>query len=77
LSGDAEALKNMKVGSASVDLSTTKELGLKIFGKSGIIGLGLFKLKFFGGGPNFLAKDKDAPAEIEYLNQLSPDESDL
>lgn len=77
LSGNAEALNNMKVGSASVDLSTTKELGLKILGKSGIIGLGLFKLKIFGGDPKFLAVDKDALAEIEYLNQLSPGESDL
>ncbi len=77
LSGDAEALKNMKVGSASLDLSTTRELGLKVHGKSGIIGLGLFKLKVLGGGPKFLAEDKDAPAEIEFLNNISPEESDL
>ena len=78
LSGDAEALKNFKVGSASLELSTNRELGLKVHGKSGVIGLGLFKLKFLGGGPNFLGEDAGKiPVEAEVVNDISPDESDF
>ena len=49
--GDATALGQMKLGSAGVNIDTNKALGLKINGKSGVIGLGLFKLKskIFGG----------------------------
>lgn len=78
LSGDAEALKNFKVGSASFHFSSNKELGLKVKGKTGIIGLGLFKLKFFGGDPNFLGVDKTKGAEeIEILKEISEEDSDL
>lgn len=78
LSGDAEALKNFKVGSASFDLSSNKELGLKVQGKSGIIGLGLFKLRFFGGAPNFLGESKTKGAEeIEILKEISEGDNDL
>jgi|WetSurMetagenome_2_1015567.scaffolds.fasta_scaffold01477_3 hypothetical protein len=78
LSGNAEALKNLKAGSASLDLGTTKELGLNVHGKSGIIGLGLFRLKL---NPNHLAfltdEEKKAPAEVEMLNSALPQEDDL
>ena len=49
--GDASALGQMKLGGAGVNIDTNKALGLKINGKSGVIGLGLFKLKskLFGG----------------------------
>jgi hypothetical protein len=50
-SGDATALGQMKLGSAGVNIDTNKALGLKINGKSGVIGLGVFKIssKLFGG----------------------------
>ena len=50
-SGDVSALGKMKLGSAGINIDTNKALGLKINGKSGVIGLGLFKLKskLFGG----------------------------
>jgi hypothetical protein len=77
-SGDVDALKNFKVGNASVEIGTNKELGLNIRGKSGIIGLGLFKLKLFGSGPAFLlADDKKAPAEIEILDNSVAVDNDL
>lgn len=71
-SGDASALKSMKIGNASVNLNTTKELGLNIHGKAGVIGLGLFKLKLIGGGTEFLStEEKKKPAEIDYLDKQS------
>jgi hypothetical protein len=50
-SGDATALGQMKLGSAGVNIDTNRTLGLKINGKNGVIGLGLFKIKskIFGG----------------------------
>ncbi len=50
-SGDASALGQMKLGSLGVNIDSNKSLGLKINGKNGVIGLGLFKLKskIFGG----------------------------
>jgi len=49
--GDATAIGQMKLGSAGVNIDTNKTLGLKINGKNGVIGLGLFKIKskIFGG----------------------------
>jgi hypothetical protein len=77
-SGDVNAFQSLRVGSASVDVGTNKELGLKILGKSGIIGLGLFKLKLIGTGPAFLGMDDSkAPVEIEKLDKFSPPEIDL
>lgn len=50
-SGDATALEQLKLGSAGISIGTNKELGLKIQGKTGTIGLGLFIIDtgFFGG----------------------------
>lgn len=49
--GNANALEQLKLGSASVNINTSRELGLKINGKNGVIGLGLFMVKsgIFGG----------------------------
>jgi hypothetical protein len=50
-SGDATALKEFKLGNVGVNVDTNKTLGLKINGKTGVIGLGLFRVKskIFGG----------------------------
>jgi hypothetical protein len=61
-SGDLTALEQMKLGSAGVKLDTNKALGLKINGKSGVIGLGLFRIKskLFGGwNVDILAENTD------------------
>lgn len=49
--GDASALGQMKLGGLGVNVGTNKALGLNINGKSGVIGLGLFRIKskLFGG----------------------------
>src|SRR5690554_3604689 len=50
-SGEAAALGQLKLGSAGVNINSNKSLGLKINGKEGPIGLGLFRVKskIFGG----------------------------
>lgn len=49
--GDAKAIEQMKLGSAGINIDTNRTLGLKINGKNGVIGLGLFRIKskLFGG----------------------------
>lgn len=76
--GDVEALKNLNVGNASVELGTNKELGLKVQGKEGVIGLGLFKLKSGGTGPDFKTRglEKKEP-EIEVLDNTQSQKNDV
>ena len=70
--GDAKALKELKIGSADVGFNSTKKLGLDIQGKDGVIALGLFKLKMIGGGPVFLGEDeKTGDAVVEDLKGKS------
>ncbi len=67
-SGDAKALKDLKIGNADVGFDSNKKLGLDIQGKDGVIALGLFKLKMLGGGPVFLGEeDKAGDAVVEDL----------
>jgi hypothetical protein len=49
-SGDVPALEQLSIGKADVSLSiaTSQELGLKLVGKTGVIGLGFAKFGFFG-----------------------------
>jgi hypothetical protein len=60
IGGTASALKQFDLGrlDANMEFSSTKELGLQIVGKSGVVGLRMFKLRF-GGGINVLAARGD------------------
>jgi len=75
--GNANALQQLKLGSASVNINTNKELGLKIQGKNGVIGLGLFRVKsgLFGGKKvKILAEEVE---ESDSFIKVSPsDEND-
>ena len=65
--GDASALGQMKLGSAGVNIDTNRALGLKISGKNGVIGLGLFRIKtdIFGGKSVVLLTDEIEGVEEE------------
>jgi hypothetical protein len=68
--GDLTALGQMKLGSAGVNIDTNKALGLKINGKGGIIGLGLFRIKskLFGGWKvDIMAKETEEEEEEAIL----------
>ncbi len=80
--GDATALEQMNLGHAGVNIDTNKTLGLNITGKSGIIGLGLFRIKskLFGGKKVVVLSD-DLPVGDEKpfikLNASEPVKDDL
>lgn len=77
LSGNADALRNFKIADASIELGSNKELGLKTYGKAGIIALGLFRLRL-KRDPGFLSIDEQkAPVTIDILTGSSPEEEDL
>jgi hypothetical protein len=68
-SGDASALGQLKLGSAGININTNKTLGLNINGKSGPIGLSLFrvKTKIFGGWKVDIMADDFADDEDEAI----------
>ncbi|MVM28910.1 hypothetical protein GO755_02615 [Spirosoma sp. HMF4905] len=65
ISADGSGLEQFNVGEASVkfSLKTNKKLGLEIKGETGVIALGLFKLKLIGGGPTFLGGEVEEEEE--------------
>jgi hypothetical protein len=58
LVGKAKALKQFDIGAASVEVSATnkREIGLDLLGKTGVVGLGFFKLGWWSGEPKTLAE---------------------
>ena len=44
-SGDVEALNNLQLGKAGLQLTAQKSTGLNVHSKEGVIGLGLFRIK--------------------------------
>jgi hypothetical protein len=78
--GDASALGKMKLGNAGVNIDTDRELGLKINGKSGVIGLGLFRIKnktFGGWKVDVLAIGKEDQDIVEELQANADNNDDL
>ncbi|MBD2753435.1 hypothetical protein [Spirosoma validum] len=73
IGGSGSALPQFNIGnaSASFSLKTTKELGLNISGKTGVIALGLFKLSLIGGNVSFLGAEENDNVEPENLNEKS------
>ena len=70
----------MKLGSAGVNIDTDRELGLKINGKQGVIGLGLFRIKskIFGGWKtDVLAVGKEDADLVEELDANAGNNDDL
>jgi hypothetical protein len=51
--------------SAQISLSSTRNIGLQLAGESGVIGLGLFKLRWPLGGVNILGEDDSGLIETE------------
>jgi hypothetical protein len=57
LSGKASALKQLDLASASGEIGTSssERIGLDLVGKSGVVGLSLFKLSWWSGGVKVLS----------------------
>jgi hypothetical protein len=76
LGGKADALRQLGVGAVDANLEITKDdnVGLTMVGKTGVVGLRLFKLKWVGGAPQLLAQDGDEEAvEVENADELEND----
>jgi hypothetical protein len=65
LSGKADALSQLDLGSAAVGLtaSAKKSIGLDLVGKNGVVALRFFKLTWFGGGRPKVLADRDLSKE--------------
>jgi hypothetical protein len=76
--GKANALQLMEGGKAEagLELSSKTDVGLDIVGKSGVVGLSLFKLRWFGDGVRVLAADDPRAGEVD-LDDQAEIEDDL
>lgn len=78
ISGKANALKQLELGKAEVGLTVSAEdsIGLEVVGKTGVVGLRMFKLRALTGGTRILSQEeKDAEAGQETLvEQETPEE---
>jgi hypothetical protein len=74
LSGIASMIKQLDLGKASADLSvtSTKDIGLEVVGKSGSVGLRMFKLGAFGG-TRVLGPRDGIPLEDNWASELEDD----
>lgn len=65
LVGKATALKQFEIGAvtAEVQRSSSEKIGLDIVGKTGVVGLALFKLNWLTGRPQLLGADDEVPIE--------------
>ena len=63
LTGKANALKQLELGAASMDveIASSEKIGLQIVGKTGVVGLSLFKLGWLTGRPKLLG----APQQLD------------
>lgn len=77
VSGTAKALKLLELGQAEAGLTVSAEdsVGLEVVGKTGVVGLRMFKLRLLGG-PRILGQDQGDPAEMveeEVAGELADD----
>lgn len=80
--GGTEALKALDLGNvnAGLEVSSNKQLGLRVVGKSGALGVRLFKLKFWSGEPQHLGPGEAAagpskePPSFDWLDPAAGDQ---
>lgn len=65
LSGKAKGLKQFDLGSigTEVQVSASEKIGLELIGKTGVVGLALFKLNWLTGAPKILREANDVTVE--------------
>jgi len=78
ISGKASALRQLELGKAEAGLTVSAEdsVGLEVVGRTGVVGLRMFKLRALTGGPRILGQDEedtDAGQET-LLEQETPEE---
>lgn len=75
LSGNADVLNVLNIGAAGASVSITNDtnIGVTIVGRTGVIGLRLFKLKWFSGDPRFLKPGEEADFDDATDDELEDD----
>jgi len=75
--GDVSAIGDLKLGGAGVNIDSNKTLGLKINGKNGVIGLGLFRIKskIFGGHKVAVMAERGVDEDEENAIIVNPAEA--
>jgi hypothetical protein len=75
LNGNADALQQIGLGTVSAELKIASEdkVGLSIVGKTGVVGLRLFKLKLWGSGAKVLGPDGEADIVKDTAEELEDD----
>ena len=67
ISGKANALQQLELGQANagITVSAEEQVGLRVVGKTGVVGLRMFKLNLFGSGPSVLGpEDEDVDEDL-------------
>lgn len=75
LSGQADALQYLNVGAVKAGLSVTDDtnVGVTIVGETGVVGLRLFKVRWFGDEANLLGPKGESGYEEETADELEDD----
>ena len=75
ISGKANALQQLELGhaNAGVTVSDEEKVGLQIVGRTGVVGLRMFKLRALGGGTRILGPDD---GDEDLVQQEDADELD-
>lgn len=75
LSGQASALKNLNVGAmrAGVSITNDTNVGFTVAGETGVVGLRLFKLRWFGDQVQLLGPEGKADYEVDTADELEDD----
>lgn len=75
LSGQADAFQNLNAGAVNAGVSVTNDtnVGFTVVGKTGVVGLRLFKLRWFGDQANLLGPEGKADYEQERADELEDD----
>ena len=75
LSGQADVLQQLDIGAAKVGVTVSNDtnVGFTVTGESGVVGLRLFKLKWFGGDLKLLGPEEEAQYEKETADELEDD----
>jgi hypothetical protein len=75
LNGNADALKQIGAGAigAGVKVGSEKDVGLSIVGQTGVVGLKLFKLKWWGDEAKLLGPEGEVEVEEDDDDELEDD----
>ena len=79
LSGTANALQMLELGQASAGITVSSEesVGLELIGRSGVVGLRMFKLRRFGNGLEILGNEEDEETELIEQDEVGDLEDDV